>query len=158
MRLIHQYMAEPSQYIKSGYGCLGVGVGEAIGIKLALPGSPVVLFIGDGAFNYNPVLAGLGLCQEYQMAILMVVMNNGGYVAMKRAHDRLYPQGFAARGGAYFGVDIAPAPEYARLAEPFGAYGEKIEKPEEIEPALRRCLDQIEKGRAAILDVILSGL
>jgi acetolactate synthase-1/2/3 large subunit len=118
----------------------------------------VVLFIGDGAFNYNPVLAGLGLCQEYHMAILIVVMNNGGYMGMKRAHDTLYPQGFAASVGAYFGVDIAPAPEYARLAEAFGAYGEKIERPEEIEPALRRCLGRIEKGGAAILDVILSGL
>ena len=158
MRLIHRYMAEPSRYIKSGYGCLGVGVGEAIGVKLALPDSPVVLFIGDGAFNYNPVLAGLGLCQEYHMAILIVVMNNGGYMGMKRAHDTLYPQGFAASAGAYFGVDIAPAPEYARLAEAFGAYGEKIESPEEIEPALSRCLGRIEKGKAAILDVILSGL
>ncbi|MGA2110439.1 MAG: thiamine pyrophosphate-dependent enzyme, partial [Syntrophorhabdales bacterium] len=157
-RLIHRYMAEPYHYIKSGYGCLGVGVGEAIGVKLAHPDRPVVLLIGDGAFNYNPVLAGLGLCQEYDMPILIVVMNNGGYMAMKSAHDLLYPEGYAARAGAYFGVDIAPAPEYAKLAAAFGAYGEKIERPEYIEQALRRGLAEMERGRAVILDVTLGDL
>jgi len=155
MRLIHRYMAEPSHYIKSGYGCLGVGVGEAIGVKLAHPDRPVVLFIGDGAFNYNPVLAGLGLCQEYGVPILVAVMNNGGYLAMKHAHDLLYPQGYAARADAYFGAHISPAPEYARLAEAFGAHGEKIERPEEIEPALRRGFAEMERGKAVILDVKL---
>ena len=105
----------------------------------------MVLLIGDGAFNYNPVLAGLGLCQEYDMPILIVVMNNGGYMAMKSAHDLLYPEGYAARAGAYFGVDIAPAPEYAKLAAAFGAYGEKIERPEYIEQALGRGLAEMER-------------
>jgi acetolactate synthase-1/2/3 large subunit len=153
--LIHRYMAEPYHYIKSGYGCLGVGVGEAIGVKLAHPDKPVVLLIGDGAFNYNPVLAGLGLCQEYAMPILIVVMNNGGYMAMKSTHDLLYPEGYAARAGAYFGVGISPAPEYAKLAGAFGAYGEKIERPEQIEQALRRGLAEMERGKAVVLDVIL---
>jgi acetolactate synthase-1/2/3 large subunit len=158
MRLVHRYLAEPSHYIKSGYGCLGVGVGEAIGVKLAHPDRPVVLLTGDGAFNYNPVLAGLGLCQEYHMPILIVVMNNGGYMGMKRIHDLLYPEGYAARANAYFGVDIVPAPEYALLAAAFGAYGEKIERPEDIEAALRRGLAEMERGKAVILDVILSAL
>ena len=155
MRLIHRYMAAPSHYIKSGYGCLGVGVGEAIGVKLAHPDRPVVLLIGDGAFNYNPVLAGLGLCQEYGLPILIVVMNNGGYMGMKRAHDSLYPEGYAASGEAYFGVDITPAPDYARLAAAFDAYGEKLERPEDIESALRRGLAHAERGKAVVLDVIL---
>ena len=64
--------------------------------------------------------------------------------------------GYAARANAYFGVDIAPAPEYALLAAAFGAYGEKIERPEDIEAALRRGLAEMEKGKAVILDVILS--
>jgi acetolactate synthase-1/2/3 large subunit len=154
-RLIHQYMSEPGCYIKSGYGCLGVGVGEAIGVKLALPDRPVVLLVGDGAFSYNPALAGLGLCQEYGVPILIAVMNNGGYMGMKHAHDRLYPDGYAASSKAYLGVDIAPAPAYAKLAAAFDAYGEKVERPADIAATLNRGLEEMEEGRAVLLDVIL---
>jgi acetolactate synthase-1/2/3 large subunit len=115
----------------------------------------VVLLIGDGAFNYNPVLAGLGLCQEYGAPILIAVMNNGGYMGMKHAHDRLYPDGYAASSKAYLGVDIAPAPAYAKLAAAFDAYGERVERPEDIEGALNRGLEEMKKGRSVLLDVIL---
>ena len=57
--------------------------------------------------------------------------------------------------GVYFGVDITPQPDYARIAEAFDAYGEKVEEPGEIESALNRALEQLAMGRAALLDVVL---
>jgi thiamine pyrophosphate-dependent acetolactate synthase large subunit-like protein len=154
-RFVHQYLAEPGCYIKSAYGGLGVGMGEALGVKLARPDRPVILMVGDGAFNYNPVLAGLGLSQEYQLPVFIIICDNGGYMAMKFGYHRLYPQGSAVNQGKYLGVDIAPAPDYAKVAEAFGAYGERLEEPGEIEAALKRGLEQIARGKTALLDVVL---
>lgn len=52
-------------------------------------------------------------------------------------------------------MNIAPAPEYARLAAVFDTHGEKLERPVDIEPTLKRGLAEMEKGKAAVLDVIL---
>ncbi len=154
-RFVHQYIAEPGCYIKSAYGGLGVGMGEAAGVKLANPDRPVVLMVGDGTFNYNPALAALGLYQEYQLPVFIMILNNGGYGAMKFGYRIMYPEGWAARQNTYHGVDIAPAPDYVKVAEAFGAYGEKLEDPGDIEAAIKRGLAQIAQGRAALLDVVM---
>jgi len=154
-RYIHEYLAEPGGYIKSAYGGLGIGMGEAAGVKLASPDRPVILFIGDGSFNYNPALAALGVYQEYHLPVLVVIMDNGGYGAMKFGHQRLYPQGAAVSQGTYLGVDIAPAPDYVKIAEAFGAHGERLEDPGDIEAALKRGLARTAAGQTALLDVVL---
>jgi acetolactate synthase I/II/III large subunit len=155
-RFINRYLAAPGRYTRCGYGGIGVGLGEAAGMKLANPDKPVVLFIGDGAFNYNPVLATLGLCQEYHLPLLIIIMDNGGYAAMRLGHNNLFPDGFAATHHTYLGVDITPAPDYTKLAEAFGAYGEKVEKPDVVESALKRGMEQLVQGRTALLDITVS--
>jgi acetolactate synthase-1/2/3 large subunit len=157
-RFVHQYIASPGCYIKSAYGGLGVGMGEAAGVKLAQPDRPVVLFVGDGSFNYNPALAALGLYQEYNLPVFIIIMNNGGYRAMKLSYMLRYPQGEAFSQNQFLGTDISPAPDYAKIAEAFGAYGEKLEAPGDIEAALNRGLEQIAQGKTALLDVILENI
>ncbi len=115
----------------------------------------MIFLVGDGTFNYSPVLAGLGLCQEYNLPILIIVLNNGGYITMRQGYHSYFPDGWAASHKAYLGVDITPGPDYTKVAEAFDAYGERLEEPADIEPALNRVLQQIVQGRAALLDVIL---
>ena len=154
-RAVHQYLAIPDCYIKSAYGGLGVSMGEAAGVKLANPDRPVILVVGDGSFNYNPVLAALGVYQEYNLPVFIIVMNNGGYVVMKWSHRMRHPKGSAVRRNQFLGTDISPAPEYVKVAEAFGAYGEKLESPGDIEAALNRGLEHIKEGKTALLDVVL---
>jgi acetolactate synthase-1/2/3 large subunit len=154
-RFVYQYLADAGCYIKCAYGGLGVGMGEAAGVKLAYPDRPVVLVIGDGAFNYNPVIASLGLYQEYKIPVFIIILDNRGYGAMKWGYHMMYPEGWAASHNSFLGVDITPAPDYVKVAEAFGAYGEKIDKPGDIESALKRGLEQISQGRAALLDVMV---
>jgi acetolactate synthase I/II/III large subunit len=151
---VHRYLGDPDCYIRPNYGGLGVGFGEALGVKLAGPDRPVFWVVGDGAFNYNPVLAGLGLCQEYHLPIFMIIMNNGGYAAMKKGHLALYPQGWAASHQTFLGVDILPAPDYVKIAEAFGAYGRKLARPDDIEKALTEGLEQMAAGKAILMDVV----
>ena len=50
---------------------------------------------------------------------------------------------------------ITPAPDYVKIAGAFGAYGEKLQEPGDIEAALKRCIEQIAQGKTALLDVLL---
>ena len=136
-------------------GGLGMGLGLALGAKLAIPQRPVVALVGDGSFLYNPIVPALGTAREYNLPILIVVFNNGGYGVMKRTHLEFYPDGAVAGSGVFHGVDIA-GPNYARLVEPFGGYGERVEDPEKLKPALQNALAAVNKGRVALLDVVLA--
>jgi acetolactate synthase-1/2/3 large subunit len=156
--LVQRYMANPNGFFKVISGGLGMGLGEAVGVKLALPNRPVVFIAGDGSFIYNPVLAGLGLCQEYHLPIFIIILNNGVYASMRSIHEKYYPKGWSASGNMYIGVDLAPVTDYAKMAEAFDAYGERVKSPNEIEPAMKRALQQMAKGRSVILDVMLDPL
>ena len=146
---------KPGNFIMGHSGGLGTGMGVALGVKLASPNQPVVHLVGDGSFNYNPVLSALGFSQEYKVPVLTVVFNNGAYRAMQSAHLRLYPEGWASRNQTFYGVDIAPNPDYAQLTKAFDAYGEKVEDPNEITHALGRAWEAMKHGKTALLDVIL---
>jgi acetolactate synthase I/II/III large subunit len=146
----------PGRYFGAESGGLGLGMGMALGLKCVNPDKPVIALIGDGSFNYNPVLAALGFSQEYKRPIVTVIMNNGGYLSMKRGITSLYPDGWAARSGTFFGYAIEPSPRYAALAAAFGGDGETVEDPAEIEPALRRAFETEKTGKSYIIDVRLA--
>ena len=131
-------------------------MGIALGLKCVHPDKPVVALIGDGSFNYNPVLSALGFAQEYGRPIITVVMNNGGYLSMKRGITNLYPEGWAAKSKTFFGHAIEPSPQYAALAAVFGGEGETVEGPDQIEPALRRAFECESSGKLHILDLRLA--
>ena len=150
----HVRWDSPQSYYKTNGG-LGQGLGLALGVKLALPDRPVVALMGDGGFLYNPVTACFGVAGEANLPFLTVLFNNGCYEAMKGNHLAYYPEGDAAQAGIWHGVHI-PGPDYARLVEPFGGYGERVEDPSQLHQALRNGLAAIQEGRIALIDVVLN--
>ncbi len=95
---IHRYldMLKPGTFFAGCIGGLGTGTGTALGVKAAYPKRPVLCLIGDGAFNYDPGLAALGVCQEHQLPIMIVLFNNYGYHSQKSGVPRFFPDGFEA--------------------------------------------------------------
>src|SRR6516164_8221233 len=87
-------IASNGHFFSGAIGGLGTGLGTALGVKCVAAQKPVILLIGDGSFNYNPVLAGLGFCQEFRMPIMIVVLNNQGYLSQKLAIPLYYPEGW----------------------------------------------------------------
>ena len=73
----------------------------------------VVCVIGDGAFNYNPVPACLGLAQQYGVPILVIICNNQGYVSQEWNLYKYFPSGYALRDNNPYGRVIEPTPDYA---------------------------------------------
>lgn len=154
---LHQYLdrVKPGNFCSGCLGGLGTGLGTALGVKAAHPEKPVVLVIGDGSFNYNPGIAGFGFSQEFDMPILIVLMNNRGYKSMKRGIPSYYPQGWAVKGKKFVGTSIAPSPDYAAIVRAFDGFGEKVLDPANVRPALERGLQAVAEGRLALVDIWL---
>lgn len=154
---IHRHLDSltPGRFFEASHGGLGTGLGTALGVKAAAPERPVVLLIGDGAFNYNPALAALGFCQEHRMPILILLFNNAGYLSQKSGIPAHYPEGWAVKSKTFVGTSITPSPDYAALAAAFGGYGEKVTDPREVRAALKRGLQSVAGGQLALLDMTL---
>jgi acetolactate synthase-1/2/3 large subunit len=147
---------EPGTMFGSGGSALGWGLGAALGVKLALPDRPIVLLVGDGSFVFGEPLAALWASQVNRAPILVVIFNNACYNATKTPLAMAYPEGYSVKGHRFVGVDLLPAPRHDLLAAVVGAAGERVEDPGEVLPALRRGLEHVRAGRAAIVDVILA--
>jgi len=136
-------------------GGLGQGLGLSLGIKLAKPERQVVTLIGDGAFLYNPALGSLGAARDYGLPIMAVIFNNKKYAAMQGMHLKMYPDGIAAETNVYHGTHIN-APDFVKVAESIGGYGEQVTDPETLQDALKRGLEANRSGRPVIIDVIVA--
>lgn len=150
----HVSWEQPHSYLHPNGG-LGQGLGLALGAKLARPQQPVVALMGDGGFLYNPVTQSFGVALEANLPFMTIVFNNSNYEAMRRNHRHYYPDGVAANADIWYGVHI-PGPDYAKLVEPFGGYGARVEDPAELKPALGAALAALDAGKVALVDVVLS--
>jgi acetolactate synthase-1/2/3 large subunit len=137
-------------------GGLGVGLGYALGVKLAMKDRPVFTLLGDGAFHYNPVPSCFGLAQEYDLPIAVVLFNNGRYRSMERSLLKYFPSGSAHKTGVHYGSPIDPSPDYRLLAEAYGGFGIRVDKPEEIEPAMHEAMTYLRHGHLVLMDVRLN--
>jgi acetolactate synthase-1/2/3 large subunit len=151
---LHERAAAGAFY-EASYGGLGVGLGLALGVKHAQPDRPVVCTIGDGAFHYNPVVATFGAAQEHGLPILVVLFDNAGYRSQKGDVETYFPGGAAVRSGRFAGTSITPRPDYVMLARAFGGSGERVERPGDVKPALRRGLEASAGGRLALVHMVL---
>lgn len=138
----------------SRQGGLGQGLGLSLGVKLGKPNQTVVTLIGDGGILYNPVLQCLGAARDFKLPTLTVIFNNRKYAAMQGMHLKMYPDGTAVETDVFHGTHIQ-APDFTKVAESVGGYGEQVTDPEELQDALRRGLDAVNEGRPAIIDVIV---
>jgi len=143
-------------WFQSGGSGLGWGLGAAIGAKLAAPDRTVVGLIGDGSFLFGVPEASLWIARQAKAPVLIVVANNACYNATKRPLVAAYPEGYSVATGEYVGIDLAPTPRFDLLAQSVDAYGERVEEPDQLLPALRRALAHVRDGQSAVLDVILA--
>ncbi|MGH7817717.1 MAG: thiamine pyrophosphate-binding protein [Candidatus Binatia bacterium] len=144
-----QFARGRDYFSNSSGGYLGWGLGAAIGAKLASPKRRVVACLGDGSTMFG--LQGLWTLAKYRIPLLVVVFNNRAYMAVKNqfrgSEERI-------KIAAEMGAEITgPEINFARLAETFGIFGERVEHPDAIETALKRALEQ---NGPALVDVVIS--
>ncbi len=123
---------KPGHFITSGgLGCMGFGLPAAIGAQAACPDKLVVDVAGDGSIQMN--IQEMATAVQYGLPVKVVILNNR-YLGMVRQWQELF---YECR---YACTDMAHAPDFAKLAEAFGAVGLRATKPEEVEPVLREGL------------------
>lgn len=138
-RLIHR--REPGLWLDPGpYGCLGAGPGYALAAKLAHPERQVVLLAGDGAFGFSAI--EFDTLVRHGVPVVCVIGDNGIWALEKHPMQRMLGTSIAA--------DLAANTRYDQLVRALGGYGELVERPEDIRPALQRAFDS---GLPACLDV-----
>ena len=150
----HLPLNRSQSFFRHNGGGLGQGLGMSLGIKLAAPERPVVVFVGDGSMLYNPIVQAFGLSKQYELPLLIVVLNNSSYASMKRGHQQFYPDGVASRQGHDFGVKI-DAPPFDELGAPFGFFGATVSTAGEFESALKQALSAQSEGRSAIINAVV---
>jgi acetolactate synthase-1/2/3 large subunit len=134
---------EPRRWINSGgLGTMGVGLPYAMGIKLARPESDVFCITGEGSIQM--CIQELSTCLQYNTPVKIVSLNNR-YLGMVRQWQQL------DYGGRYSHSYMDALPDFVKLAEAYGHVGLLVEKPGDVEPALREAIQL--KDRTVFLDV-----
>jgi acetolactate synthase-1/2/3 large subunit len=110
----------------------------------------MVQVVGDGSFYFNTPTSVFAASRQYGLPILTIVLDNTGWSAVKESTLRVFPDGEAKAGNA-FEAELAPDVEFAKIAEAFGAHGEKLSDPADVPAALKRCVDCVRGGRSALL-------
>ena len=120
---------EPRRWINSGgLGTMGVGIPYAMGVKLAKPDSEVFCITGEGSVQM--CIQELSTCLQYNTPIKIVSLNNR-YLGMVRQWQQV------EYAGRYSSSYMDALPNFVKLAEAYGHVGMLIERPEDVEPALR---------------------
>lgn len=148
---------EPGTLLGLPGGGLGFSAGTALGVKLARPDARVVHFVGDGTFYFSNATSTLAVVREYGLPIFTVVLDNGGWSAVKEATLRMYPKGRAFATDEYASV-LPTGMDFAGVAEAAGAHGERLVDPADVEAAVARCIRALDEGRSALLHARIAPL
>jgi acetolactate synthase I/II/III large subunit len=144
-----------SYYAASPAAGLGWGAGAALGVKLAAPEKTVIAALGEGAYMFGCPTAAHFVSRAYHLPVLFVIFNNQCWNAVKRATKGVYPDGWAAKTNNWPLTDLMPSPSFERMADVHGAYGELVEDPADVLPALQRGLKAVrQEKRQAILNIV----
>jgi tartronate-semialdehyde synthase len=143
---------KPAHFLLAGgAGPLGWDMPAAIGVKVAEPGATVVNVTGDYGFQF--CMEEFGMACQYNIPIVVVVVNNGNMSLIRQNQKYSY-------NGLRFEIDIDFPTEqtesnfldFAKFAEAFGGWGERVTDPNQIQPAFQRALAS---GKPAIVDIIV---
>ncbi len=135
----YRYRRFPTQLAPTS-GAMGYGVPAAVAAKAVHPDRPVVCFAGDGCF----LMTGqeLATAAQYDLPIIVLVVNNGMYGTIRMHQEREYPR-------RVVGTDLVN-PDFAAYARAFGGHGETVERTAEFAAAFERA---VASGKPAIIEI-----
>ncbi|MBA2547425.1 MAG: acetolactate synthase 3 catalytic subunit [Burkholderiaceae bacterium] len=136
---------KPRRWINSGgLGTMGVGLPYAMGVQMANPGADVAVITGEGSIQM--CIQELSTCKQYRLTPKIVNLNNR-YLGMVRQWQQI------DYGSRYSESYVDALPDFVKLAESYGHVGLQIDKPADVEPALKEAFGKY-KDRLVFLDFI----
>lgn len=129
---LHFQTIKPRSFISSGgLGTMGFGFPAAIGAKVACPSCPVLDIAGDGSFRMTEQELGTSVTED--IPVIVVVLNNS-MLGMVAQWQRLFYK------GRYAGVKLGSVPDFAKLAQAYGAEGTRVGSMKEFSEAIKKAL------------------
>ena len=120
---------KPRRWINSGgLGTMGVGLPYAMGVRFANPKATVACITGEASIQMN--IQELSTAKQFRLPIKIINLNNR-YLGMVRQWQQMF------HGNRYAESYVDALPDFVKLAESYGHVGMKIERPADVEPALR---------------------
>ncbi|WP_322997392.1 acetolactate synthase 3 catalytic subunit [Castellaniella sp.] len=136
---------EPRRWINSGgLGTMGVGLPFAMGVQMANPDRDVAVITGEGSIQMN--IQELSTCSQYRLTPKVLCLNNR-YLGMVRQWQEI------EYGSRYSESYVDALPDFVKLVESYGHVGMRIEKPADVEPAIREAFTKY-KDRLVFMDFI----
>lgn len=136
---------KPRRWINSGgLGTMGVGLPYAMGVEMANPGAQVACITGEGSIQM--CIQELSTCKQYNLSPKIICLNNG-YLGMVRQWQEL------DYGGRYSNSYMESLPDFVKLTEAYGHVGIRVEKPNDVEEALKEAFNK-HKHRTVFLDFL----
>ncbi len=130
-------------YLESGlFGCLGVGIPFALTAKLLSPKERVLLVTGDGSLGFN--LMEINTAIRFRLPIVIVVSNDLGWGMIRHSQSLKFGP------GVNVATELGTFP-YHTMIEAMGGYGQLVEKPGDIRPALERAF---KSGKVSLINVM----
>lgn len=137
---------EPRRWINSGgLGTMGVGLPYAMGVLFAHPGAQVACVTGEGSIQM--CIQELSTCKQFELPVKIINLNNG-YLGMVRQWQEMF------YSNRYSQSYVTSLPDFVKLAEAYGHVGMRIERPEDVEPALRKAFGE-HKDDLVFMDFII---
>jgi acetolactate synthase-1/2/3 large subunit len=128
---------KPRRWINSGgLGTMGFGLPAAMGVQMANPGATVACVTGEASFQM--CIQELSTCKQYRLPIKVVNLNNR-YMGMVRQWQQFF------HGNRYSESYMDALPDFVKLAESYGHVGIRIEKPADVEAALKEAFKRTDE-------------
>ena len=128
----------PSSFYGMGFASSALPVAA-----IARPDKPAVCFVGDGSIQM--AMPSLPFASEYHLAVTWIILDDLSLGSIRDAQEHIF-------GNRIIDTDFQFQPDFAMLARACGCYGEQIDDPAEVRPAVERALEANQSGRAAVLD------
>jgi acetolactate synthase-1/2/3 large subunit len=136
---------KPRRWINSGgLGTMGVGLPYAMGVRFANPKATVACVTGEASIQMN--IQELSTAKQFRLPIKIINLNNR-YLGMVRQWQELF------HGNRHAESYVDALPDFVKLAEAYGHVGMRIERPADVEPALREAFGK-HKNDLVFLDIL----
>ena len=137
---------KPRRWINSGgLGTMGVGLPYAMGVLFANPGAQVACITGEGSIQM--CIQELSTCKQFELPVKIINLNNGMLGMVRQWQEMFYSKRYSQ---SY----VTSLPDFVKLAESYGHVGMRIEKPEDVVPALKKAFTEY-KDRLVFMDFII---
>ncbi len=143
--------AHDSWHLLPHSGGLGWAFPCAMGIQLADRARLIVATIGDGSYIFSNPVACHQIAEALDLPVLLIVLNNSEWAAVRHSVLNLYPDGYAARANAMPLTSLQPSPDFTKVAQASRGYAVQVEDPEQLPAALAAAIAHIERNRTQAL-------